>query len=209
MVLRSSRAEVDPPYLSHMCVNPAREWVVGRGAGGGGEGQTALELLCEVHDFRYKYDFWEMAVLIMRALVYGTTVGVDFVSVDDKEDQEPSRDPAHVVHATLRLYGCPWVAIRLGFQLHPHEILERDVNGDLPLHIACASAPYFLEKYNKNNASKFIESLIYLHGSVKTVTNRNGNILLGFLIEYGEIRDEGVGIFLCETPWYFYMKILA
>ena len=44
-----------------------------------------------------------MAALIVRALVYSTSVGVDFVSVDDKEDQEPSCDPAHVVHATLRL----------------------------------------------------------------------------------------------------------
>ena len=96
---------------------------MGRGAGGGGEGQTALELLCEVHDCRYKYDFWDMAVLIMRALVYGTTVGVDFVSVDDKEDQEPSRDPAHVVQATPIMYGFPWEVIRLRFQLHPHDNL--------------------------------------------------------------------------------------
>ena len=56
--------------------------------GAGGQGQTALELLFEVHDCGYKQNFWEMAELIMRALVYGTTVGVDLVSVDDKVDQE-------------------------------------------------------------------------------------------------------------------------
>ena len=120
-----------------------------RGGGGGGQGQTAMELICKVHDCGYKYDFWEMFALIVRALVYGTTVGVDLVSVDEKVYQEPSRDLAHAVHATLRLYGCLWEAIRRGFQLHPHELGERYVNGDLPLHIACASAPYFLERQRK------------------------------------------------------------
>ena len=122
----------------------------------GGQVQTALELLCKVHDFGYKYELCEMAAMIVMASVYGTTVGVDLVSVDDKVDQEPSRDLAHVVHAMLRLYVCPWEAIRPGFQLQPHEIGERDVNVDLPLHIACASAPYFLERYNKKNAPNVI-----------------------------------------------------
>ena len=48
-----------------------------------------------------------MSVMIVRALVYGTTIGLDLVSVDGKVDQKPSRDLAHVVHATLRLYGFP------------------------------------------------------------------------------------------------------
>ena len=97
-----------------------------------------------------------MATLIMRALVYGTTVGVDLVSVDGKVDQEPSRDMVHVVHTMLILYGCPWEVILLGFQLHPHKLGERYVNGDLHLHIAFASAPYFLERDNENNAPNVI-----------------------------------------------------
>ena len=83
-------------------------WREGRA---GGQGQTALELIYKVHDCRYKYEFWEMAALIVRASVYGTTVGVDLVSVDGKVDQELSCDLAYVVHTTLRLYGCPWEAI--------------------------------------------------------------------------------------------------
>ena len=141
-----------------------------------------------------------MATLIVRALVYGTTVGVDLVSVDDKEYQEPLRDPAHVVHAVLRLYGCPWEAIRIRFQLNPHKILEKYVNGDPPLHIACASEPHFLERDNKKNASNVIESLLSLHGAATTVTNRNGKILLRLLIASGESRDEGVGIVICMNP---------
>ena len=55
------------------------------GEGGtGGQVQTALELLYEVHNCGYRYNFWEVAALIVRALVYGTTVGVDLVSVDGK-----------------------------------------------------------------------------------------------------------------------------
>ena len=155
--------------------------------GAGGQGQTALELLCEVHDCGCKYDFWEMAALIVRASVYGTTVGVDLVSVDGKVDQEPSRDLAHAAHATLRLYGCLWEAIRLGFQQHPHELWERDVNGDLTLHTACTSAPYFSERDNENNAPNVIESLLSLHGAATTVPNRNGKMLIGLLIASGTI----------------------
>ena len=172
----------------------------GERGGGGGNGQTTLELLCEVHYCRYKYDLWEMAALIVRALVYGTTVGADFVSVDDKEDQEPLRDPAHVVHATLRLYGCPWEAIRLGFQLHIHKFLERNFNDDLPLNIDCASANYFSKRNNKKNASNVIESLISLHEANITVTSMNAKILLGILIVSGASRYEGVGIVLCANP---------
>ena len=47
--------------------------------GAGGQGQTSPELLCKVHQCGYKYDFWDMAALIVRASVYGTTVGVDLV----------------------------------------------------------------------------------------------------------------------------------
>ena len=79
----------------------------GEGGRAGSQGQTMLDLLCEVHNCGYKYNFWEMAALIARASVYGTTVGVDLVSVDGKLYQEPSRNLAYVVHMTLRLYGCP------------------------------------------------------------------------------------------------------
>ena len=69
---------------------------VGSGAwgerGAGGQGQTALELLYKVHDCGYKYNFWDMAALIVRASVYSTTVRVDLASVDGKLDQEPLRD---------------------------------------------------------------------------------------------------------------------
>ena len=82
-----------------------------REGGAGGQGQTALELINKVHNCRYKYDFWNMAALIVRALVNGTTVLVNLVSVDGKVDQEPSRDLAHAVHATLLLYRYPWEAI--------------------------------------------------------------------------------------------------
>ena len=46
-------------------------------------------MLCEVHDFGYKYDLWEMATLIVRASVYGTTFGMDLISVDGKVYQDP------------------------------------------------------------------------------------------------------------------------
>ena len=97
-----------------------------------------------------------MATLVVRESVYGTTVGVDLVSMDGKVDQEPLSDILHVVHAMLRLYICPWGAILLGFQLHPHKLGEIYVNGDLHLHIAFASAPYFLERDNENNAPNVI-----------------------------------------------------
>ena len=126
-----------------------------------------------------------MAALIVRALFYSTTVGVDLISVDGKVDQEPPCDIAHVVHTTLRLYGCPWEAIRIGFQLHPHKIGEIDVNGDPPLNIACASAPYFLERDNEKNVPNVIDSLLSLHGAATTVPNRNGKLLLGLLIASG------------------------
>ena len=140
-----------------------------------------------------------MAALIVRALVYGTTFGVDLLSVDDKVDQEPSRDLAHVVHVMLRLYVCPWDAIRPGFQMHPHDIWERYVNGDLPLNIACASAPYLSERENKKNAPNIIESLLYLHGAATTAPNRNGKLLLGLLIASGASWADGVGIILHEN----------
>ena len=123
-VLRGGRAEGDPTHPSRARVDPGRERGSGRGGGAGGRVRvrTAPELPCEVRGCGYEYDLWEMSALIVRASVYGTTVGVDLVSVDGKVDQEPSRDLSHVVHATLRLYGCPWEAIRLGFQLHPHKL---------------------------------------------------------------------------------------
>ena len=127
-----------------------------------------------------------MAAPIVRALVYGTTFGVDLVSVDGIVYRKPSRDIAHAVRAMLRLYGCPWEAIRIGFQLHPHELGERYVNGDLPLHIACASAPYFWERDNENNAPNVIESLLSLHGDTTTVPNRDEMLLLGLLIASGK-----------------------
>ena len=110
---------------------------------------------------------------------------MDIVSGDVKLDQEPLRDLAHVIHATLRLYGCPWEAIRIGFQLHPHEIGEIYVNGEPPLHISCASAPYFLEREKNNNAPNVIESLLSLHGSITTVPNSNGKLLVGLFIVSG------------------------
>ena len=101
-------------------------------------------------------------------------------------DKEPSRDLAHVVHAKLRLYGCPWEDIRLCFQMYPHGIGERDINGDLPLRIDCASAPYLLERDNEKKAPNIIESLLSLHGAATKVPNRNGMLLLGILISSGE-----------------------
>ena len=87
---------------------------------------------------------------------------MDLVSVDGKVDQEPSCNLAHVVHATLRLYGFTWEVIRLGFQIHPHGLGERDVNGDPPLHIACASGPYLsAERQRKECAKRYWE--FYLH----------------------------------------------
>ena len=126
----------------------------GERGGAGGQGQTTLELLCKVHDCGYKYDFGEVDALIVRASVYSTAVGVNLVSVDGKVDQEPSCDLAHVVHATLRLYGFTWEVIRLGFQIHPHGLGERDVNGDPPLHIACASGPYLSAERQRKECAK-------------------------------------------------------
>ena len=140
-----------------------------------------------------------MATLIVRASVFITTVGVDLVSVDGKVDQEPSHELAHAVHATTRMCGCPWEAIRLGFQLHLHKIGEIHVNSYLPLHITCAPALYFLERDNKKNAPKVIASLLSLHEDAITVPNRNGKLLLGLLISSGEIWDEGVSIVLCTN----------
>ena len=101
---------------------------------------------------------------------------------------------------TLRLYGCPWEAIRIGFQMQPHKLGERDVNGELPLQIACALAPYLLKIENENNAPNVIESLLSLHGDTTTVPNRNGKLLLGLLIESGASWAEGVGIVLHANP---------
>ena len=88
----------------------ARSGAWGEG-GAGGQCHNALEIPFDVHYCRYKYDFWDMVALIVRASVYGTTVGVDLVSVDQKVYQEPLRDLSHVVHVTLRLYGYPSEAI--------------------------------------------------------------------------------------------------
>ena len=96
-------------------------------------------------------------------------------------------DLAHIIHMTLRLYGCPWEAIRIGFQMQPHKLGERDVNGELPLQIACALAPYLLKIENENNAPNVIESLLSLHGDTTTVPNRNRKLLLGTLMASGEI----------------------
>ena len=141
-----------------------------------------------------------MATLIVRASVFITTVGVDLVSVDGKVDQEPSHELAHAVHATTRMCGCPWEAIRLGFQLHLHKIGEIRVNSYLPLHITCAPALYFLERDNKKNVPTVIDGLLSLRGSATEVPNRNRKLLLGLLISSAASWDEGVGIVLCAKP---------
>ena len=120
--------------------------------------------------------------------------------MDSKVDQEPSRDFSHVVHTTLRLYGCPWEAIKLGLQLHPNKLGERDVNDDLLLHISCAQAPYFLERDNKKNVPNVIVSLLSLHGDATILPNRNGSLLIGLLIESGSGLAYVVGIVLHVNP---------
>ena len=77
----------------------------------GGQGQNALELLYEVHDCGYKYNFWEMATVIMRALVYGTTVWVDHVYRDGKVDQEP-------LAWYFACRTCNAETVRLSFRVH-------------------------------------------------------------------------------------------
>ena len=69
-----------------------------------------------------------------------------------------------------------------------------------PLHIACASAPYFLERYNEKNTPNVIESLLSLHGDATTAPIRNVKLLIGLLIASGAIWAEGVGIVLHANP---------
>ena len=49
-----------------------------------------------------------------------------------------------IVHASVGLtgYGCPPELIRLAISIHPHQVMEMDDDGNLPLHIAVTAASY-------------------------------------------------------------------
>lgn len=49
-----------------------------------------------------------------------------------------------IVHASVGLtgYGCPPELIRLAISIHPHQVMEMDEDGNLPLHIAVTAASY-------------------------------------------------------------------
>lgn len=49
-----------------------------------------------------------------------------------------------IVHASVGLtgYGCPPELIRLAISIHPHQVMEMDEDGNLPLHIAVSAASY-------------------------------------------------------------------
>ena len=49
-----------------------------------------------------------------------------------------------IVHASVGLtgYGCPPELIRLAISMHPHQVMEMDEEGNLPLHIAVTAASY-------------------------------------------------------------------
>ena len=107
MVIRSGHTEGDLPYPSHMRVNPAWEWGMGRGGGGrldpdhagvalrGSQLRIQIKLLgdgradCEGIGLRYH------------------SRGGSCIRGWEKIYQEPSRNLPYVVNMTLRLYGCP------------------------------------------------------------------------------------------------------
>jgi ankyrin repeat protein len=49
-----------------------------------------------------------------------------------------------IVHASVGLtgYGCPPELVRLAISIHPHQVMEMDDDGNLPLHIAVTAASY-------------------------------------------------------------------
>lgn len=56
---------------------------------------------------------------------------------------QPSRK-FRIVHASVGLtgYGCPPELIRLAISIHPHQVMEMDEDGNLPIHIAATAASY-------------------------------------------------------------------
>ena len=74
----------------------------------------------------------------------------------------------------------PWREIKLSITF-----------GDLPLHIACVSVPYFSERDNKKNSPNVIESLLSLYGAATTAPIRNVKLLIGLLIASGASWAEG------------------
>ena len=48
-------------------------------------------------------------------------------------------DVTCLLHAALREESCHWAYCKLLILLHPEEILKKDSNGDLPIHIVAAS----------------------------------------------------------------------
>lgn len=59
------------------------------------------------------------------------------------EKPQPHRK-FRIVHASVGLtgYGCPPELIRLAISIHPHQVMEMDEDGNLPIHIAATAASY-------------------------------------------------------------------
>ena len=48
-------------------------------------------------------------------------------------------DGSYFLHSALREESCHWAFCKLLMKLHPNEVLQRDLEGNLPIHIICAS----------------------------------------------------------------------
>lgn len=110
----------------------------------------------------------------------------------DNEDEEEDfvGKKFLLVHASVALtgYGCPIEMIRLSMSVYPHQIMQMDESGNLPLHIAAVASTFLPDQSLKagSDEDSFVSSLSALSGISNDSSNPFRKVIRMLLRFYPE-----------------------
>jgi len=110
-------------------------------------------------------DFWEITELLLRYAPQGNSIGIE------------GGKSWRIVHSVASL-NCPKGLMTLALALHPEQVREFDVRGQLPLHLASSSI-----QFSQPQKRYVLEKLLSIHPDAASAVDQCSMLPLHYAIE--------------------------
>jgi ankyrin repeat protein len=162
-------------------------------------GSTPLALLCKTNarflrlsvdpensaiNPRFYGEFWAKATLLLRAAYHGL--------VSSTNQPTASHPDPNTLHMSLMVPNCPSEFIHFILNVYPDQILERDHEGNLPLHTASLKGKKKTTKKHRKEHNEIISHLLTLYPAGAAEVNEHNELPLDVMIK--SQRTWGAGI---------------
>lgn len=123
-------------------------------------------------------EFWQKVSLLILAEYKGSAV-----------DASGDVDYRNILHACTAIHTCPSTLLDNALLLYPEQLLVRDENGEVPLHIACSRS-------DASNVKDILRTCL----AASKIRDQEGRLPIELAVESGWSWTDGVGQLLTANP---------